>query len=108
MPRSYIKTSRLLFVSTNTRLLVCNAKATYRPTYALKGRKVTVCENEEGKIYVLLGKTPLEFKRFYKQPKRQEVASAKEIERLTYKPAEDHPWRNYGHRINGKPIRVPD
>lgn len=108
----------LIFTKRNSRILSGNLEFQYnrvvyqiqsdRPTYALKGRKITVCENEEGKIYVLLGKTPLKFKRFYKQPKRHEVVSSKEIDRLTYKPAEDHPWRNYGHRINGKPIPVPD
>jgi predicted DNA-binding protein (UPF0251 family) len=81
---------------------------TDRPTYALKGRKVTVCENEKSQLYVLLGQTPLEFKRFYKQPKRHAVESAKEIDRQSYKPPEDHPWRNYGHRISGKPIHVPE
>jgi len=69
---------------------------------------VTVCENEKGRLFVLLGKTPLDFKRFYKQPKRHAVASFKEIDRLSYEPAKDHPWRNYGHRINGKPIHVPE
>jgi len=108
----------LIFTKRYSRILSKNLEFQYnrvvyqiqsdRPTYALKGRKVTVCENEEGKIYVLLGKTPLEFKHFYKQPKRHKVASSKEIDRLTYKPAEDHPWRNYGHRINGNPIPVPD
>lgn len=81
---------------------------TDRPTYALKGRKVTVCEDEKGHLFVLLGQTPLEFKRFYKQPKRHALASSKEIDRLTYKPAQDHPWRNYGSRINGKPVLDPD
>jgi len=108
----------LIFTKRNSRILSKNLEFQYnrvvyqiqsdRPTYALKGRKITVCENENGKIYVLLGKTPLKFKRFYKQPKRHEVVSSKEIDRLTFKPAEDHPWRNYGHRINGEPIPVPD
>jgi predicted DNA-binding protein (UPF0251 family) len=108
----------LIFTKRNSRILSKNLEFQYnrvvyqiqsdRPTYALKGRKVTVCENEEGKIYVLLGTTQLEFKRFYMQPKRHMVASSKEIDRLTYKPTEDHPWRNYGHRINGKPIPVQD
>lgn len=108
----------LIFTKRKTRILSKNLEFQYdrvvyqvqsdRPTYALKGRKVTVCENEEGHIFVLLGQTSLEFKRFYKQPKRNAVASSKEIDRSSYKPAKDHPWRNYGHRISGKPIIVSD
>ena len=79
-----------------------------RPTYALKGRQVTVCENDKGKISVLLDKTPLQFTPFYKQPKQITVTSSKEINRLTYRPAENHPWRTYGKHINGKPITLPN
>jgi predicted DNA-binding protein (UPF0251 family) len=108
----------LIFTKRKTRTLSKNLEFQYdrvvyqiqsdRPTYALKGRKVTVCENEKGHIFVLLEQTPLEFKRFYKQPKRNAVASSKEIDRSSYKPAKDHPWRNYGHRISGKPIIVSE
>ena len=79
-----------------------------RPAYALKGREVTVLENEHGKIKVLLNQTPLEFKRFIRQPKRNAVATGKDIEHLSSKPALDHPWRSYGKKINGKPIQVPN
>lgn len=79
-----------------------------RPTYALKGREITVCEDAEGKITVLLGQTQLDFKRFFRQPKRNALASSKNIEDKSYKPASDHPWRTYGQRISGKPIPVSD
>jgi transposase len=78
---------------------------TDRPTYALKGRHVTVCEDELGHISVLLNNKPLKFKRFVRQPKRHEPASAKQID---YKPAKDHPWRNYGLHLNGKPTQPPN
>jgi hypothetical protein len=65
---------------------------------------VTVCENEKGEITVLLNGEPLQFERFYKQPKQNAIASPKDIERYSYKPAKDHPWRTYGKRINGKPV----
>jgi len=81
---------------------------TDRPAYALKGRKVTVLENEHGKIRVLLDQTPLEFNRFIRQPKRNALADSKDIEVRSSKPAPDHPWRNYGTKINGKPVRVPN
>jgi hypothetical protein len=81
---------------------------TDRPAYALKGREVTVCENENGKITVLLNQMQLNFKRFIRQPKRYELAMGKHVERQSYKPASDHPWRNYGYKINGKPVSVPN
>jgi len=79
-----------------------------RPSYALKGREVTVLENEHGKIKVHLNQTPLEFKKFVRQPKRNAVATAKDIEHRSSRPAPDHPWRSYGKKINGKPIHVPN
>ena len=79
---------------------------TDRPVYALKGRKVSVLENEHGNIKVLLDQTPLKFKRFIRQPKRNELADSKDIELRSSKPAPDHPWRTYGTKINGKPIPV--
>ena len=79
-----------------------------RPTYALKNREVTVCENEKGKISVLLNHEPIQFKRFYRQPKQNPVASSKEIERRAYQPAKDHPWRTYGKMINGEPVPAPE
>ena len=81
---------------------------TERPTYALKGREVTVLENDQGKIKVLLEQTPLEFKRFIRQPRRNAVATGKDIELSNNKPAPDHPWRSYGKKINGKPIHLPN
>ena len=81
---------------------------TERPPYALQGRAVTVCVAEKGNITVLLNQTPLQFKRFIRQPKRNALATSKDIERKTYIPASDHPWRNYGHKINGKPAHVPN
>lgn len=81
---------------------------TDRPAYALKGREVTVLENEHGKIRVLLDQTPLVFKRFIRQPKRNEIANSKDIELRSSKPAPDHPWRTYGNKINGKPVPAPN
>ena len=81
---------------------------TDRPVYALKGREVTVCENENGKITVLLNHMKLNFKRFIRQPKRYELATGKHVERQSYKPAPDHPWRKYGYKLNGNPVNVPN
>jgi len=79
-----------------------------RPTYALKGREVTVREDEEGKITVFLDQTQLDFRRFFRQPKRNTVATAKDIERHSHKPSKDHPWRTYGQKISGNPILVSE
>ncbi len=81
---------------------------TDRPVYALKGRMVTVLENEHGKIKVMLDQIPLSFKRFFRQPKRNALVAGKDIEVRSSKPAPDHPWRTYGKKINGKPTHVPD
>jgi len=78
---------------------------TDRPAYALQGREVTVCQFANGKITVLLGNTPLLFKRFVRQPKRLPLTSRKEI---AWIPAPDHPWRTYGQKINGNPVPLPD
>lgn len=104
----------LIFTKRQTRTLSKNLEFQYdrviyqiqsdRPLYALKKRKVTICENEKGEITVLLNQEPLQFKRFYKQPKQNPVASSKEIQRRAYLPANDHPWRTYGKKINGEPV----
>lgn len=108
----------LIFTKRYTRTLSKNLEFQYewvvyqiqtdRPTYTLKGRDVTVCEDEEGSVTVLLNNEPLDFRRFFRQPKRNALASSKNIEENSYKPASDHPWRTYGQRISGKPIPVSD
>jgi len=108
----------LIFTKRYTRKLSENLEFQYewvvyqiqtdRPTYALKGREVTVCEDEEGSVTVLLNKKQLDYRRFIRQPKRNALASSKNIEENSYKPASDHPWRTYGQRISGKPIPVSD
>jgi hypothetical protein len=79
---------------------------TDRPIYALQSREVTVCKSENGKLTVLLDQTPLNFKRFICQPKRNNLATSKDIENKSFKPAPDHPWRTYGYKVNGKPVHV--
>lgn len=78
---------------------------TTRPAYALQGRKVDVCQSASGKITVLLNGDQLDFKRFVRQPKRNPVSSGKALQ---WKPASDHPWRQYGNHLNGEPIHAPN
>ena len=78
---------------------------TTHPAYALQGREGIVCQFANGIITVLLNGKPLEFKRFVHQPKRNPVPSGKALQ---WKPASDHPWRQYGNHLNGEPIYAPN
>jgi len=83
---------------------------TLRAIYALRHAKVTVCENAEGLITLLYKGRSLDYTIFQKQERQSTVLMSKEIDphlrkpKKPYKPAPDHPWRQYGRRINGKPI----
>jgi transposase len=83
---------------------------TSRPTYALRHAKVTVCENAQGLITILYKGRPLNFTTFHKQQRQAQVVLSKEVDthleksKKPYKPGPNHPWRQYGRRINGKAI----
>jgi transposase len=78
-----------------------------RPDYTLRNAQVTVCENAHGEVTILYKNAPLPYS-IYHQPARQaEVVDTKTLDRqikLPKTPAANHPWRTYGHRLNGKPI----
>jgi transposase len=78
-----------------------------RPDYTLRKAIVTVCENASGVVTILYKNAPLPYT-IYHQPARQaEVVDTKTLDRqikLPKAPATNHPWRQYGHRLNGKPI----
>jgi len=84
---------------------------TQRPTYAMRHAKVTVCENAQGEIIILYNDKPLEYTLYQKPVRQAEVVSSKSIDAFLnkkknpHKPAPDHPWRDYGKRISGKPIQ---
>lgn len=78
---------------------------TDRPAYTLRGRTVTVCESELGKIRILLNGATLDFKTFYNQPKQAVVVTSKDINHRRTKPAPNHPWRNYGLHLNSQPVQ---
>jgi hypothetical protein len=80
---------------------------TSRPSYAMRKAPVTVCENDQGQVNILYKGQPLDYTIYLKQHRQAEVVSSKAInEKLKkpHKPAKDHPWRRYGHRISGKPV----
>ncbi len=82
---------------------------TSRPSYALRKAHVTVCEDAQGNISILYKGKPLDYSVFHRQQRQAEVVQSKHINSRLNKqpsrPAANHPWRNYGRRLNGKPIK---
>jgi len=80
---------------------------TSRPSYAMRKAPVIVCENHQGQIDILYKSQSLDYTIYQEQHRQAEVVSSKSIDdklKKSHKPAKDHPWRRYGHRISGKPI----
>ena len=83
---------------------------TDRPGYALRQAQVTVYENAQGEIQIHYRNRPLQFSVFHKPERQAEVVDGKNLDRhlaQPVSPAQDHPWRTYGHHLNGKPIPEP-
>ena len=81
---------------------------TSRPSYAMRKAQVTVCEDPQGEITILYKGRPLDYTVFHKQQRQAEVVTSKSIDaklKKPHKPAKDHPWRTYGRRISGKPVK---
>ena len=79
-----------------------------RPDYTLRNAQVTVCENAKGEITILYNHKPLAFSVFHKPVRQAKVVDTKTLNHqvMTPKPpAPDHPWRQYGQHISGKPIQ---
>ena len=79
-----------------------------RPDYALRNAQVTVCENANGEVTILYNHKPLPYTIFHRASQQAEVVDTKTLDRqikLHQPPAANHPWRRYGHRINGKPVQ---
>ncbi len=84
---------------------------TQRPSYALRKARVTVCQTPEGLLYILLKGRTLDYEIFQRQPRQAEVVASKDVDthlKTVHKPTADHPWRQYGKRLNGVPIRQND
>lgn len=81
---------------------------TRRPTYAMRNAPVTVCENAQGEITILYQGKPLEYTIYHKAQRQAEVVTTKSLDhhlRQPKPPATNHPWRQYGHHLNGKPTQ---
>lgn len=79
---------------------------TPRPTYAMRKATVIVCENAQGEISILYKGQSLTYTVYRKQQRQAEVISSKSIDdklKQIHRPGKDHPWRQYGQRISGKP-----
>jgi len=81
-----------------------------RPDYALRNAQVTVCENPKGEVTILYNNQPLSYTIFHKPIRQAEVVDTKTLDhhlKTPKPPDKDHPWRDYGHHLNGKPIQEP-
>jgi len=81
---------------------------TARPTYAMRKAAVIVCQNDRGEISILYKGQSLAYTVYRKQQRQAEVVSSKSIDnklKKLHRPSKDHPWRQYGQRISGKPIK---
>jgi transposase len=79
-----------------------------RPDYALRHAQVTVCENAKGEVTILYKDKPLAYTIYHQSPRQAEVVDSKTLDRhikTSKPPAPDHPWRQYGRHLNGKPIQ---
>ena len=111
---------KIIFSQKETRVLSKNLTLQYhkviyqiqttRPTYALRKAQVTVCEDAQGDVTILYKGRALDYSIFHKQQRQAEVVMSKEIDthlkksKKPHKPDPNHPWRQYGRRINGKAI----
>lgn len=80
-----------------------------RPDYTLRNAKVTVCENANGEVTILYKNKPLPYTIYHKPPRQAEVVDTKTLNhhlKAPTPPPPDHPWRQYGRHLNGKPIQV--
>jgi transposase len=102
-----------IFASHHTRIISKNLQIqfnrviyqikTTRPAYALQGRKVTAVLYPNDQVAFYLNHQNLTVEEFRPQPKQAEIKSAKAIEQTHYSPPPDHPWRNYGKKLNPNP-----
>jgi transposase len=79
-----------------------------RPGYTLCNAQVTICENSKGEVTILYKNKPLPYTIYHKPVRQAEVVDTKTLDHHinAHKlPAPDHPWRQYGYHINGKPIQ---
>jgi len=80
----------------------------HRPDYALRKAQVTVCENAKGEVTILYKNKPLAYTIYHKSTRQAEVVDSKTLDsqiKLPKSPAPNHPWRQYGRHLDGKPLQ---
>lgn len=81
---------------------------TRRPTYAMRNAPVTVCENAQAEITILYQDKPLAYTIYHQAQRQAEVVTTKSLDhqlRQPKPPAANHPWRQYGRHLTGKPVQ---
>jgi len=81
---------------------------TNRPTYAICHATVTICLDAQANLTILYNGKPLDYTIFHQQAKQAEVVDTKTLDHQIHSPkplAPNHPWKQYGHHLNGKPIQ---
>jgi len=79
-----------------------------RPNYALRNAPVTICENAKGEVTILYKNQPLSYAIYHKPPRQAETVDTKTVDhriQAPKSPPANHPWRQYGRHLNGKPIQ---
>jgi hypothetical protein len=79
-----------------------------RPDYSLRHAQVTVCENAQGNVTILYKNQPLAYTIYHKPIRQAEVADTKTLDHQIQShlpPCANHPWRQYGQHLDGKPIQ---
>ena len=81
---------------------------TDRPDYTLRNAQVTVCESAKGGVTILYKNKPLSYTIYHKPQRQAEIVDTKTVDhriKTPKPPAPNHPWRQYGRHLNGKPIQ---
>ena len=74
------------------------------PAYYYAEQEVLITYDASGAVSAWLDGNRLTLEEIEKRPKQGTVVSSKSAEAKPVAPAYNHPWRNYGKKINGKPI----
>jgi len=69
---------------------------------------VLILHDESDIVSAYLDHQQLTLHEFTKQPKQAQIVSSKSLDRHSYTPPVDYPWRTYGKKINGLPVLLPD
>lgn len=81
---------------------------TNRPARSLAKCEVLVTQDEAGNVAAYLNRYPLALNVLVKQPKLFELVTTKTIDHQVYVPPSNHPWRNYGKKLNGVPVLIEE